>query len=129
MAVDLEQEIERTVGRLLDGEEPVGVLREFAKRVRSPTERVETKAVCGGCGAEEVCFRCKAAEVFGDRVTTAAPFVIPKLAAMAKEWAAEALAARRARKEAGGQQQGPGSRGAGWPGGEPPPPPPGRQTF
>jgi hypothetical protein len=99
----LDDEIEATLARLMGADaDPKGILMAFAEKVREgvPTiERVVEQKVCAGCGDEDaLCFSCKIQGVVGEQALLAAPLILPKVMAMAKEAFQEAMIKRAARK-------------------------------
>lgn len=76
------------VSRIRNGEDPDKVLSEFERDLSGA-------GGCPGCGEREKCFRCKSADVIGDRLTMAAPLLVPLLVEQAKDWAIEAMRRRR----------------------------------
>ena len=125
--MSLDEEIAAAAARLkCPGTDVESVLRTFASKA-GVTERVVEKHTCSSCGEEDVlCFRCKAQATLGEQATMALPILLPKLAAMAKQWASEALAARAAKRAAEAQAaaQAQQARRA-----QAPPPPAGKQVF
>jgi len=132
-----EDRIHKTLAKLFDGEhDPEQVLRDFEREVSADgATRIEKQFACKGCGAEEVCFRCKSQEVIGVGATAALPLLIPKLARMAQQWADERNMQKQLEAQAQAQAQAQQAyqhhrRSAGWSRGHAPPPPPtGPQSF
>ena len=93
-ASELAEAIERAKAGLMGGGDPDVVLTEFAAEVAG-------QGGCSGCGARDLCFRCKVTDVLGEKATMSLPLLIPKVAVMIKEWHAERVQRKTAEKQKG----------------------------
>lgn len=100
--VNLNQEIDAVVARLSAGEDPRGILTEFARSVRGAGNVTIERDVfkCVNCKNPDcLCFRCKAVSLVGEQGVLAAPMLLAKIAPMISQWAAERKR-RKAEEEA-----------------------------
>jgi hypothetical protein len=107
--MDLNQEIDAVVARLSAGEDPRGILTEFARAVRGAGNVTIERDVfrCVSCKTVDIlCFRCKAVSLVGEQGVLAAPLLLAKIGPMISQWAAERKQRKLAEEaEAAAQQQ------------------------
>jgi len=131
--MDLDREIDHVLAKLMANEgNPKEVLANFAKAVRSEdtvtVERLTPK--CASCGTPDaVCFRCKALELVGEKGMAAMPLLLPRLAGLVGQWAAERRAKRAAQAQEAAHAQAQAQAAAQAASRKPPPPPAGPQKF
>lgn len=94
--MDPEEAIDAALAQLQNTRLSLADRREVLVRL------VKKGHTCSKCGEEDVlCFRCKAADVVGEKAMLAAPLILPQLGQAVKQWAVEAFERRQKKRQSG----------------------------